>query len=125
MIVCAAPLPQENNMQQSLIEKFIAFVGTKNAITDKETQVPYLREWRDMWRGETPVVLRPASAAEVSAIMKLAHETNTKIVPQSGNYLRTQSIDRVGDQPHLQQLASFAKCSRLQPSWNYPPHSLQ
>ncbi|HEY4995083.1 MAG TPA: FAD-binding oxidoreductase [Aestuariivirga sp.] len=85
MTVCAVPLPQENNMQQSLVEKFVALVGTKHAITDKETQVPYLREWRDMWRGETPVVLRPASTTEVSAIMKLAHETNTKIVPQSGN----------------------------------------
>ena len=72
-------------MQQSLIEKFITIVGAKNAITDKETQVPYLREWRDLWRGETPVVLRPANTAEVSAIMKLAHETGTKIVPQSGN----------------------------------------
>ena len=72
-------------MDQSLIAQFIATVGEKNAITDKETQVPYLREWRDMWRGETPVVLRPANTAEVSAILKLAHETGAKIVPQSGN----------------------------------------
>ena len=72
-------------MQQDLIEQFIAIVGVKNAITDKETQVPYLREWRDLWRGETPVVLRPENTDEVCAIMKLAYETNTKIVPQSGN----------------------------------------
>ncbi|MEP6828013.1 MAG: FAD-binding oxidoreductase, partial [Aestuariivirga sp.] len=36
-------------------------------------------------RGQTPVVLRPANTGEVSAILKLARETNTKIVPQSGN----------------------------------------
>ena len=72
-------------MDASLIVKFANIVGVKNAITDPNDQVPYLKEWRDMWRGQTPVVLRPANTADVSAIMKLAHETNTKIVPQSGN----------------------------------------
>ena len=72
-------------MDTGLRDKFIAIVGAKNAITDPNDQVPYLKEWRDMWRGQTPVVLRPANTAEVSAILKLAHETNTKIVPQSGN----------------------------------------
>ncbi|MDE2385710.1 MAG: FAD-binding oxidoreductase [Alphaproteobacteria bacterium] len=72
-------------MDQTLLNQFIAIVGARNAITDAQAQVPYLKEWRDMWRGQTPVVLRPASTAEVSAILKLAHETGTKIVPQSGN----------------------------------------
>ncbi len=72
-------------MHQDLIEKFIAIVGAKNAIIDVATQAPYLKEWRDYWRGTTPVVLRPANTAEVSNILKLAHETGTKIVPQSGN----------------------------------------
>ncbi len=72
-------------MDSNLRDQFIAIVGAKNAITDPNDQVPYLKEWRDMWRGVTPVVLRPANTSEVSAILKLAHETNTKIVPQSGN----------------------------------------
>ncbi len=72
-------------MDHALIEKFIAIVGEKNAISDAQEQAPYLKEWRDLWRGTTPVVLRPGGTAEVSAIMKLAHETNSKIVPQSGN----------------------------------------
>ncbi len=72
-------------MDRALIDKFVAIVGAKNAITEPADQVAYLKEWRDLWRGTTPVVLRPANAEEVSAILKLAHETNTKIVPQSGN----------------------------------------
>ena len=72
-------------MDQALLNQFIAIVGAKNAITDAADQMPYLKEWRDMWRGHTPIVLRTANTAEVSAILKLAHETNTKIVPQSGN----------------------------------------
>ncbi len=40
---------------------------------------------RDMYRGRTPMVLRPGSVAEVSRILALANETGTPIVPQGGN----------------------------------------
>ncbi len=40
---------------------------------------------RDLYHGDTPMVLRPGSVAEVSAILKLANETKTAIVPQGGN----------------------------------------
>ena len=40
---------------------------------------------RDLYHGHTPVVLRPGSVAEVAAILKLANETTTAIVPQGGN----------------------------------------
>ena len=59
-------------MDANVTNKFISIVGEKNAITDVNEQVPYLKEWRDMWRGTTPVVLRPANRAEVSAIMNLS-----------------------------------------------------
>ncbi|HUC52138.1 MAG TPA: FAD-binding oxidoreductase, partial [Xanthobacteraceae bacterium] len=42
-------------------------------------------EMRDLFHGHTPMVLRPGSVAEVSAILKLANETKTPIVPQGGN----------------------------------------
>src|SRR5262252_7672398 len=68
-----------------LIARFIAIVGAKNAITDPQAQAPYLVEMRDMFRGHTPVVLRPGSVVEVAEILKLANETGTAIVPQGGN----------------------------------------
>jgi D-lactate dehydrogenase (cytochrome) len=40
---------------------------------------------RDLYHGHTPVVLRPGSVAEVAAILELANETKTAIVPQGGN----------------------------------------
>jgi FAD/FMN-containing dehydrogenase len=67
------------------LERMIAVVGDKNAITDKDRQAPYLVEFRALWTGHTPVVLRPGSAQEVSEILKIANETSTAIVPQGGN----------------------------------------
>jgi len=69
----------------SLLARFAAIVGEKYAITDPRDQAPYLVEMRDMFRGHTPIVLRPASVAQVAEILKLAGETETPIVPQGGN----------------------------------------
>src|SRR5665811_409463 len=68
-----------------LLTRFATIVGQKYAITDPRAQEPYLVEMRDLYHGHTPVVLRPGSVAEVSAILKLANETKTAIVPQGGN----------------------------------------
>lgn len=67
------------------IARFIAIVGEKNVMTDPIAMAGYMKEWRDLWVGKSPVVLRPACVQEVSQIMALAYETNTAIVPQSGN----------------------------------------
>src|SRR6187551_3917687 len=69
----------------SLLVQFANIVGENYAITDPAMQEPYLREMRDLYHGNTPMVLRPGSVAEVSAVLKLANETKTAIVPQGGN----------------------------------------
>ena len=69
----------------ALLSHFAAIVGDKYAITDPSAQAPYLVEMRDLFRGHSPMVRRPGSVAEVSAILKLANETGTAIVPQGGN----------------------------------------
>ncbi|HSP49626.1 MAG TPA: FAD-binding oxidoreductase [Pseudolabrys sp.] len=68
-----------------LLARFIGIVGQKYAVTDRQAQEPYLVEMRDLYHGQTPVVLRPGSVNEVVAILKLANETKTAIVPQGGN----------------------------------------
>src|SRR6478736_6666691 len=72
-------------VSSDLLARFAAIVGERYAITDPALQQPYLREMRDLYHAHTPMVLRPGSVAEVSAILKLANETRTAIVPQGGN----------------------------------------
>ena len=73
----APPLP--------LLERFAAIVGARYALRDGPSVEPYLKEPRDRFHGRTPMVLRPGSVAEVGAILALANETRTAIVPQGGN----------------------------------------
>ena len=77
--------PPASKTDPSVLARFAAIVGEKYAITDPQFQAPYLVEMRNLFHGHTPMVLRPASVAEVSAILKLANETTTPIVPQGGN----------------------------------------
>jgi len=84
MSVQPKPLPTRV-LAPDLLARFIAIVGQKYAVTDPQMQTPYLVEMRDLYHGHTPVVLRPGSVNEVAAILKLANDTKTAIVPQGGN----------------------------------------
>ena len=53
-------------LSPDLIERFRAIVGASHALTDPDQQLPYLREWRDMYEGRASIVLRPGSTEEVS-----------------------------------------------------------
>jgi len=68
-----------------LIARFAAIVGDRYAITAPSEIAPYLTEERGLYHGRSPLVLRPGTVAEVAAILKLANETRTPIVPQGGN----------------------------------------
>ena len=69
----------------SLINRFAAITGEQNALVAPSDIAPYLVELRGLYQGESPLVLRPANTEQVAAILRLAHETGTAIVPQGGN----------------------------------------
>jgi FAD/FMN-containing dehydrogenase len=83
-----------------LIARFSAITGEAHALSDPDVQAPYLREWRDRWIGKAALVLRPSSTEEVAAIVRLAAETRTALVPQGGNtgLVGGQIPDTSGDQ---------------------------
>jgi FAD/FMN-containing dehydrogenase len=74
-----------HKLSADLILRFAAIVSPRHALTDPADQERYLTEWRDLFRGETPLVLRPGSTEEVAAVVRLAAETGTPLVPQGGN----------------------------------------
>ncbi len=74
-----------SKMSSDLIARFSAIVGESNALGENDDLSRYTEENRDIFKGTTPLVLRPGSTAEVSSIVRLANETGTGIVPQCGN----------------------------------------
>ena len=72
-------------LSADLLDRFAKIVGEKNAVRDQSEIAPHLIENRGLYKGASPLLLKPATVEEVSQIMKLASETSTAIVPQTGN----------------------------------------
>jgi len=70
---------------QTLIGQLAHIVGPEGIIADKSDHDGYVCDWLGKWRGVTPVVVRPRSTTEVSAVMRLCHQTHTPVVAQGGN----------------------------------------
>lgn len=66
-------------------DRFAEMIGAANVLTSPDDQAPYLTEWRDLYQGVTPMVLRPGTTEEVSAVMTYAYQNDLKVVPQGGN----------------------------------------
>ncbi|MGX1169750.1 FAD/FMN-containing dehydrogenase [Bradyrhizobium sp. USDA 372] len=77
--------PATPPLAPELIAQFRKIVGDRHAITDPTDIEPYVTEERNLFHGRSPLVLRPGSTAEVSAICKLASAHNIALVPQGGN----------------------------------------
>ncbi len=60
-------------------------LGPAGATDDPEIIAPRLREWRGRFQGRTPLWVRPASTAELAAVLAICHDARIPVVPQGGN----------------------------------------
>ena len=68
-----------------LIDKLEAIVGKAALITDAADAAPYATDWRKRYFGKALAVVKPASTAEVAAVVKLCAAGGIALVPQGGN----------------------------------------
>ena len=69
----------------SVIERLKAAVGPRGVVDDPAELLPHVTEWRGLYKGATPLMLRPATVEEAQAVMALCNEHAVGIVPQAGN----------------------------------------
>lgn len=73
------------HLTEALIQALEAVVGPAGLIRDTERMQSYLTDWRNAYRGQAALVVRPASTAEVAAVVRLCAQANVALVPQGGN----------------------------------------
>jgi FAD/FMN-containing dehydrogenase len=69
----------------AIVERLCAAAGPGGWTMDQYDIAPHLMEARGLFRGVSPLLLKPPDTAAVAAIMAICHETRTKVVPQGGN----------------------------------------
>ncbi len=70
---------------EAAIEHIKAVAGPRGWIAEPCDQEPFLVEARGLYRGATRLVVRPASTAEVAAVVRICGQAKLPIVPQGGN----------------------------------------
>jgi FAD/FMN-containing dehydrogenase len=68
----------------NLIETLRGIVGAANVLADGDLRA-WEEDWRKRERGKALAVVRPASTAQVAAVVKACAAAGTAIVPQGGN----------------------------------------
>ncbi|MGH8681492.1 MAG: FAD-binding oxidoreductase, partial [Burkholderiales bacterium] len=68
-----------------LLARLSAIVGPAHVLTAPGATQPYATDWRKRYVGKPLAVVRPATTAEVAAVVQLCAESRTALVPQGGN----------------------------------------
>jgi len=68
-----------------LLERLRQRLGPGGMLIDPADTDPYCEDWRRLYHGSTPAVLRPASTGEVADAVGLCAAAGVPIVPQGGN----------------------------------------
>ena len=68
-----------------LLDRLRQLLGPSGMLTDAADTDPYCEDWRRLYHGRTPAVLRPANTLEVADAVRLCAEAGVPIVPQGGN----------------------------------------
>jgi len=72
-------------MDARLQSAFAALIGERNVLTSAQDTAPYTTDWRKQYRADALCVLRPASTAQVAALLGLCAREGIAVVPQGGN----------------------------------------
>ena len=69
----------------ALLDAIRGVVGERGLLVGDADTAAYTEDWRRLYRGRTPAVIRPANTAELSQVVCLCAGARAPIVPQGGN----------------------------------------
>jgi FAD/FMN-containing dehydrogenase len=78
-------VPKITKINETVLKRIEASAGAGGSTRDPSEIAPHLKEWRELYRGTTPLLVRPRTTEEVAAVVKVCAETKTPLVPQGGN----------------------------------------
>jgi FAD/FMN-containing dehydrogenase len=69
----------------ALLDAIRGVVGERGLLVGDADTAAYTEDWRRLYRGRTPAVIRPANTDELSQVVRLCAGARAPIVPQGGN----------------------------------------
>jgi FAD/FMN-containing dehydrogenase len=78
-------MPHVTVAEPQLADALRAAVGDAHVLLDADLRAPYETDWIRRWSGRAAAVVRPGSAEEVAAVLRVCAERGLAVVPQGGN----------------------------------------
>ncbi|MFT8246708.1 FAD-binding oxidoreductase [Roseomonas sp. BN140053] len=103
--------PAAQALPAGLLDALGGILGPRGVVTDPADLQPHLSDWRGLYRGASPALLRPASTAELAAAMRLLHAAAVPVVPQGGNTSMVGGA--MPDEGGRQVVVSLARMNRI------------
>ena len=72
-------------LDAALLDRLKSIVGGSGWTSDAAALEPHLTEWRDRYRGNTPMMVSPGTTEQVAKVVRACAEAGIPIVPQGGN----------------------------------------
>ena len=69
----------------ALLDRLRAILGERALLTDPADTAPYCTDWRGLYHGATPAILRPDSAEQLAECVRACADADVAMVPQGGN----------------------------------------
>jgi FAD/FMN-containing dehydrogenase len=104
-------MPDTLPLPESLLGRLQTLLGPRGLLTDPADLEPHLQDWRGLYRGRTPCVVRPASTAELAEAVRLCAEAVAPLVPQGGNTSMVGGA--TPDESGRQVVVSLARLNRI------------
>lgn len=101
-------LRDPDRFERTVLTPIRNIVGDKGMITDRAAMQSLMESWRDNWVGQVPLVVQPATTAEMAAVIAVCAATRTPVVPQGGNTGLTG-----GGQPHASNSEIVVSTTRM------------
>jgi FAD/FMN-containing dehydrogenase len=98
-------------LPEGVLEALHGILGSRGLVTDQALIEPSLSDWRGLFKGACPALLRPSTTAEVSASMRLLYEAGVAVVPQGGNTSMVGGA--VPDESGGQVVLSLSRMNRI------------
>ena len=77
--------PRFSELTPADVDHFRSILGDRGVVTDEHALEPYNADWLGKYKGRARLALRPATTAQVAAVLKHCSARRLAVVPQGGN----------------------------------------
>ncbi len=95
----------------ALLRRLQEILGPAGMLTEPADTAPFVADWRRLYSGRTPAVLRPANTAELASAMAACAAAGVGVVPQGGNTSMVGGA--VPDEDGSQVVLTLARMNRV------------